>query len=464
MFRSIRFRLALWYTAAVAATFLLLSLAIYTYVGTTLADSMDQSIDIELRWIMAQLGKRMDRAESLEAVLEGIDERAAYSPAKEYIEVWDSTGRVIYRSPNLTSDDTLANHIRLSEGMTSLLTTSASFRTHKVRIGLRKTPRATVLLAMPTEAITAPLDHLVNILVWMAPIVVLIGAVGGGILAKKSFVKINQVVETARRITADRLYDRIPEHPASDEIGKIVSTFNDMISRLEISFREIKQFSEDASHELRTPLSVLRTQLETALESRTSQSELKKTIAHCLDETLRMSSIIESLLLITKDGSGRDHVVRETVDMKRLVLQTYDESVILASQRAITVTLTSLEEMTVAGDEQRLRQMLLNLIDNAIKYNREHGKIRISLRKEAGNARVDVVDTGIGIPEAEIPRIFDRFYRVDRARTREMGGAGLGLSIAKWIVEAHRGSISVKSRMNQGSEFSVFLPLITPVS
>ncbi len=460
MFRSIRFRLALWYTAAVAATFLLLSLAIYVYVDRTLSASLDQSIDIELRWILAQFAKHAGRATSLEMILEGIDERAAYSPAKEYIEIWDSSSHIVYRSPNLAADDTLAHHIRLPAGSTSLLATSETFRAHKVRVGVRKTQQETVLLAMPTAAITAPLDHLLNILLLISPLVILIGALGGGILAKKSFVKINEVVETARRITADRLYDRIPEYPAPDEIGKVVSTFNDMISRLEVSFREIKQFSEDASHELRTPLSVLRTQLETALERRTPQSELKKIIARCLDETLRMSSIVESLLMITKDGSGQDNLVMDPVDMKRLVRETYDESVILASQKAISVTLVASEEVSVVGDEQRLRQMLLNLIDNAIKYSPEHGRIRISLRREDGKARIDVADSGIGIPQEEIPRIFDRFYRVDRARSREKGGAGLGLSIAKWIAEAHGGSIVVRSRVSEGSEFSVFLPLL----
>ncbi|MBI4549000.1 MAG: ATP-binding protein, partial [Ignavibacteriae bacterium] len=270
---------------------------------------------------------------------------------------------------------------------------------------------------------------------------------------------INQVIETAKSITADRLHDRILEHHAKDEIGKIISTFNEMISRLDISFQQMKQFSADASHELRTPLTVMRSQLETAMNSRTSVAEMKKIVANCLDETIRMTGIIENLLLLAKGDAGQITMKQEVVDLSSLVRQTYDESVILASQKEISVTLEEITSISILGDAERLRQMLLNLIDNSIKYTPECGRIHLSLSTDDGNAKIVVADTGIGIPENEIPRIFNRFYRVDRARSREMGGTGLGLSIAQWIVHAHGGNIRVESKLNEGSEFSVLLPL-----
>ena len=181
--------------------------------------------------------------------------------------------------------------------------------------------------------------------------------------------------------------------------------------------------------------------------------------ANCLDETIRMSSIIGNLLLLAHADAGQDAMKREPVNLKDLVQETYAESTVIASEKSISVTLTNTEDAVILGDAERLRQMLLNLIDNAVKYNRINGKIAISLTRQNGQAKISVADTGIGIPGREIPRIFDRFYRVDRARSRELGGSGLGLSIVQWIVQAHHGTINVASEINKGSEFSIFSPI-----
>jgi signal transduction histidine kinase len=255
--------------------------------------------------------------------------------------------------------------------------------------------------------------------------------------------------------------ERIPEEGVDDEIGNLISTFNAMIARLDTSFEQMKQFSGDASHELRTPLTVIRTQLETALNARESNAETKAIIAHCLDEAIRMSGIIENLLLLAKSDAGQVQIHTDKVNLQELINETYEESIILASEKSITVLLPTADAATVRGDGQRLRQMLLNLIDNAIKYSRQNGLISLSLTREGQRARIVVADNGIGIPEGEIGRIFDRFYRVDRARSRELGGAGLGLSISRWIVAAHGGTISVHSELNKGSEFIVDLPVIS---
>lgn len=458
MYRSIRFKLALWYTIVFAVTFIVISWAIYEYINRTLSDSLDRSIQKEAKWIIARLEKHVARGEPDQAVNEDIFEHASFFPIKEYIEIWDSTGEIYYQSPNLKFEDTLANHANLSKDKSSLLTTIKTFRNHDIRLIVEQSSRNIIYLAMPTESITSAVNQLLKILAWMGPIILVFAATGGALLAKQSFAKINQVIETAQRINADRLYDRIPEHSAKDEIGKIISTFNEMISRLEFSFKQMKQFSADASHELKTPLSVMRAQLETALDNKISVGEMRETIARCLDETLRMNSIIENLLLLAKGDVGQEIIAKERVDMRQLIVRMYEESVIIASQREISVTLDRLADATIIGDEQRLRQMLLNLIDNAVKYNHNQGEIHIGLSCHNGFARITIADTGIGIPQSEIVRIFDRFYRVDKARQRELGGTGLGLSIAKLIAEAHRGTISATSVPNQGSEFTVFLP------
>src|ERR1041385_8060354 len=460
MFRSIRFRLALWYTAVIALTFLLFSIIVYEYLDKTLSDELDQSVTSESRWMVARLEKRMLRQEPHEIVRDDIIEHLAYYPRKEYVEIWDSTGSIFYHSRNL-ADDTLAQYTDLSGNRPWQLETVKNFRDYEIRLSIDKTPAMTVLVAMPREVSVAPLNYLLRILAWLGPVLIVVAFVGGTYLAKKSFSKVNQIIETVKKISADRLYDRIPEHDVPDEIGKLTETFNDMISRLHFSFKQMKQFSADASHELRTPLPVMRAQLETALDNKIPPMELKKIVANCLDESIHMTNIVESLLLLAKADVGQDVIKFEPVDLKSLLHQMYDESVILASQKSITVTLETLDQVTVMGDAQRLRQMLLNLIDNAIKHNHINGRIEISLTRENGKGNIHITDTGIGIPESEIPRIFDRFYRVDRARSRQLGGAGLGLSIVYWIVQAHGGSIRVKSQIDKGSEFDVLLPLIS---
>jgi len=459
MYRSIRFKLAFWYTIVFAFTFVFISWAAYTFIIQTLYDSLDQSIKNEAGWISARFDKHLSREESDQIVKEDILEHASFFPIKEYIEIWDSSGKIYYQSPNLKYEDTLTSHVNVNPEKVPIIKTITTFRNHDIRLIIRKLPRHTVYLAMPTESITSATNQLFKIIAWMGPIVLVLAAIGGTLLAKQSFSKINQVIETAQRINADRLYDRIPEHTAKDEIGKIISTFNDMISRLEFSFNQLKQFSADASHELKTPLTVMRVQLETALDSKVSMNDIRKIVANCLDETLRMNTIIESLLLLSKKDVGQEIIEKKPVDLKHLILQTYDESVIIASQPQISVVLDNLSDANVLGDEQRLRQMLLNLIDNAIKYNHPSGSIHIGMSLDDQFAKITIADTGIGISSSEIPRIFDRFYRIDKARSRELGGSGLGLSIAKLIVDAHGGSISVSSNLNKGSEFTVLLPL-----
>lgn len=461
MLRSIRFRLTLWYTAIVLSTFIFAAWGVIGYVTSTLSNGLDQSITSETRWSAARYEKFLRGRENVGEVREQIFDHVAYYPIKEFVEIWDSTGAIFYQTPNLEGD-TLRNYVLASLEQSGPLRTITDFRGFEIRMSEQKMLGGVVLIAMPMENITLPLDHLFRILLWLGPLVVLISVVGGMTLAKKSFSKVNQLIETAKRITADRLNDRIPEHDVPDEIGRLTSTFNQMIARLDQSFQRVRQFTSDASHELRTPLSVMRSQLESALDSRVNAGDLRKIAAHCLDQTMHMSTIVENLLLLTKADEGKEMLRRETVDLSLLVRQTYEESIILASPKKIAVTLEHLDKIKIIGDEQRLRQLLLNLIDNAIKHSHEHGHITMGLRASESSAQISIEDDGLGIPEEDLPKIFDRFYRADRSRTRISGGAGLGLAISKWIVEAHGGQIFVQSELNKGSVFTILLPAGRP--
>jgi two-component system OmpR family sensor kinase len=457
MFRTIRFRLALWYAIAFLISSGIIAWFVYLYIGRTLSDRLDQSLTNEIQWVVARLDRSDTHAENIQDIKDDIFDHASFYPIKEYIEIWAGSDTMFFHSPNL-GQDTLRPYITGSGG-SKLLMTVTNFRDHFIRLAVQRAHHRLVILAMPTATVTTPVNQLLKIFLWLCPVVILIAVAGGMYVSKQSLAKLNQVVETAQKITADRLHDRIPEHKAKDEIGKIVSTFNEMISRLDVSFRQMKQFSADASHELLTPLTVLRTQLETALNSRVAADDLKKIIADCLDETLHMSSILENLLLLAKGDAGQVGIKREKIDLSDLLREMYEDSIVLGSQKSIRISAEVSPEVFILGDKSRLRQMLLNLIDNAIKYNQVNGSITISLARMGGKALLTVRDTGIGIREEDIPRIFDRFYRVDRARSREQGGSGLGLSITKWIVGAHGGTIDVSSKLNQGTEFLISLPL-----
>ncbi len=244
----------------------------------------------------------------------------------------------------------------------------------------------------------------------------------------------------------------------------MVGSLNQMLERLDKSFRRVRQFSGDASHELRTPLTILRGETEVTLRWAKTPDEFRDMLRSNMEEIDRMERIIESLLTLAKSEVGELSLEMKELSLSDLVQELYLQSRILCEPKNIDaqLILDVDEEIRIRGDELRLRQMLLNLISNGIKYTSDEGLLNIVLAMEGDFARIDIVDSGIGIQAEHLPHIFDRFYRVDKARNRMDGGTGLGLSIVKWIAEAHGGSISVTSEVEVGSSFSVRLPLKGP--
>jgi len=233
-----------------------------------------------------------------------------------------------------------------------------------------------------------------------------------------------------------------------------------MIERLDKSFKQMKQFSADVSHELKTPLTIIRGEIELAISGKKKSSELKKTLINILDEVVRLSNMVENLLMLFKSDTGQVNLNFKEVNIAELIKDLLEDIDILAEEKGIKVEAERLDEAIVLGDEIRLKQLFLNLIDNAIKYNKSGGRVTISIVRENNFVNVSIADTGIGIPKDEINLIFERFYRVDKTRTRDTGGTGLGLSIAKSIAESHNGRIEVESELGKGSKFSVILPAL----
>jgi heavy metal sensor kinase len=299
---------------------------------------------------------------------------------------------------------------------------------------------------------------------------------GGQFLANKALKPVDQITQTARMITSKNLNQRIKSLRVKDEISRLIETFNEMISRLDRSFSQVKQFSTDASHELKTPLTILKGEVEVTLRKERTPQEYEQILKSNLEEINRMSQIVEDLLLLSKADSGELRLNKEDMNLTEILNEVVAQVKILAQSKNLRIETSNHHEVIrMFGDPLRIRELFLNLIENGIKYTEEGGSIHIHLTKDAflqdgtsaggpkGEqvkfARIIVSDTGMGISKEDQERIFDRFFRVDKARSRGQGGSGLGLSICKWIVEAHRGEINVESELGKGSSFIIKLPI-----
>jgi heavy metal sensor kinase len=268
---------------------------------------------------------------------------------------------------------------------------------------------------------------------------------------------VNKIINTIRQITAKNLKLRIDIPESKDEIRKLADTFNEMLERLEKAFISQKQLIEDLYHELKTPLSIIRGEIEITLKKERDEKTYKNILFSNIEEIDKLSKVIENLLLISKFESKLIFFNREKIFIKELLKEIINTFNILTEPRNISINLSSDNSLFIFGDLKQIKTLFINIIDNAIKYNKENGKIDITINKELNNLVIKINDTGIGIPEKEIPFVFDRYYRA--IKTKKMIGTGLGLNISQSIIEAHNGKINVKSKVNEGSEFIIILPI-----
>ncbi len=286
----------------------------------------------------------------------------------------------------------------------------------------------------------------------------LLAVAGGWWLMKKSLAPVASLTQATEKITAQNLGEKIPRTGNGDEFDRLTEVFNSMLARLDDSFNRIREFTLHASHELKTPLTVLRGETETALrDEKISPTERER--AHSqLEELRRLTQIVDGLTLLAKADAGQVALTLEPLRLDELVRDCFADLQILAEPQHIQVELEACEEISVRGDRHRLRQLLLNLADNAVKYNQPSGHVTMSLRRAAGLAEIKITNTSAGIPPEILPRVFDRFFRGDSAHGNTIEGCGLGLSIAQWIVSAHAGKIQIASAPSQSTIVTVQLP------
>ncbi len=307
------------------------------------------------------------------------------------------------------------------------------------------------------RTVDAAISRLLKIMLIGGAVTLLASLILGDFLTRRALQPIDTIAQAARQITAaDDLSRRIPYDGPPDEIGQLTHTFNETLGRLERLFNVQRRFVADVSHEMRTPLTIIQGNLDLMQRVGYDPEAMEAIQA----ESQRMSRLVDALLMLAKADAGRLTLSKTLVDLETLVREVFHQAQVL-SRGEIEVVLGQIEHVSVLVDCDRIKQLLLNLVSNALKYTDVGGRVILSITRTDGTAQVHVADTGIGIPAEDLPRIFDRFYRVDKARSRAMGGTGLGLAIARWIAEAHDGQLSVTSEVGKGSTFTLSLPLIS---
>lgn len=417
--------------------------------------------------------------ENADAVWSAVYERILLNPKNYLIQVADTSGIIVWRSENLQRLALpLASAILLPSDPRPFHYTAQRYE-HRtgnnqqvLRLIVHYSGTVQISVGYPVDEIDSILGEFFFTLLIATPLVLLAAVIGGWLLARYFVQPVEIITRTAKEITAHNLSQRLPVRPVNDEITRLTETLNEMISRLEHSFRQVKQFTGDASHELRTPLAILMGELEIALYGDKSKDEYQEIIASALEEVNRLSQVVQNLLELAHADSGHVQIVHQPVNMSDMVEDIVEDAQILAEEKEIQVVYHCMsldtEPIILSGDKVRLHEAILNIIDNAIKYTPQGGNISITLEREdqhySGEAEKPIIllsvsDTGIGIPADDIPHIFDRFYRVDKARAASSRGHGLGLSLVQWIVEAHQGTIHVQSHLGRGTTFILRLPL-----
>ncbi len=388
--------------------------------------------------------------------------------AGNYIQVLDPHGKVVARSSNL---ETFSLPIPKETYMAALLNGSTTYEIvqsvgrYPVRLVTKpiilkdRGLVAIVQVGSSLESVQEVFHSFIYIFIPGILAAIIVASAVGWFLARKALQPVSEITKLAQRIGAENLSERLNIAVPQDEIGMLASTINGMFERLERSFKQIKQFTADASHELKTPLTILKGEMEIALRSKDNVEHMKAALESSLEEIDRMSDIVRNLLDLAKMDVEKESLPKEPVSLDKVLAERFEHFRRPAAAKGIDLVMARCAPAMVTGDSVRLSQLLYNLIDNAMKYTGRGGRVELSLDVEGKDAVVRVRDTGVGVSEEDIPYLFDRFYRANKARSGDEGGAGLGLSICREIAVSHGGTIEVESRPGHGSTFTARLPL-----
>jgi len=462
--RSLSFRLVTWYAGVLTIVFVLLGGLTFLFLRHYLEANLLDAQAHRARQIADTLVARASR-DSEAAMRTEVENLYAPELNDRFIRITRADGRVVYASAPPRGE-------RFAPGQVPPLAAVASgVSSHKVRLAGGSLLIAAVMATasdgtryrvdVGTSGAAAE-DTLRHVLVMLAvglPLAVAVAVAGGFVLVRRALDPVERITAKAEAITQHSLSERLPVVRSGDELERLSVSLNHMICRLEDAIHGSKQFVADASHELRTPLTVMRGELESLAQDPHLSRETRETLGSVLEEVERLGEIVESLFALSRLDAGEAHAEWLRFDLAELAATTAEQMSLLATDKNVSVECDSTPGVTVEGDRARLKQVIVNLLDNAIKYTPNGGRVRLSVRREGNFAVLDVADNGVGIPVEALPHVFKRFYRVDTSRSREQGGAGLGLAIVRSICTAHGADVEVISTPGKGSLFRMRQPL-----
>ena len=458
MFYSVRTRLTLWYAGVLAMSLVAFALVIYYAAARSFHERQDESLRSTAHTVASAYVEEIGEAHSLNKAAAVVLLELTFPD--RYVQIIDSNGQTIGASKNGTVLTIPPPVLSQSRERNAGFATIDGLRVAVVPVSTDRN-LGFAAVAERLSVLEEGLGQLRRDFFAGVPLVLLLASLGGYFLARKSLAPITSMNAQTQRISAESLSSRLDVTNPRDELGRFATTINDLLARLENSFNEQQRFIADASHELRTPLAVLRGETEVALGKTRTVKEYQESLTLIQEEAERLSRIVEDLFILARQPIQLPTaLIEESVSLTKVVADCARAAQVLADRKGVRLKLQNdSPSIALNADEELLKRMILNLLDNAVKYTPEGGEILLTLARQNGNAEIVVRDTGIGIPATDQQRVFDRFYRVDKARSRALGGAGLGLSIARCIVEAHRGQITIESIPRHGSTFTVSLPL-----
>ena len=457
--RSLRLRLTLWY--AITSTIILLALGgmLLFVVHGRLVSQMDRQLRGDFEMVESRVAR--DSAGNLRWLGYGHDEDEVEweKQTGPWFEILSPTGSMLLREGPSRDWEAISSLTHRGDAVAPF---SAEMQRHlHVRVlenSTRIADEPVVLRVFRSEAeLRRAMAELGAVLAFGLPLAVALSAAGGYLIAHRSLSPMSQIAARARQITAESLEGRLPVPNPHDELGQLATVFNATLARLENSFAELRRFTADASHELRTPLTALRAVGEAALRPDAGDPKsLREALSSMLEETRRLSDLVDALLLLARADTGVIVASKQQVDLAGLLSEVRDTLLVLAEEKSQQLEIVA-GQLTLRADRELLRLALLNLVHNAIRYSAEGLLISLRVRRRDANAVVEVVDQGPGIAPQHPQKVFDRFYRIDQARSRASGGAGLGLAIARWAIERQGGHVELESELGRGSLFRIVI-------
>jgi len=457
--RSVRLRLALWYAAATALVLIAFAWFVYEVIEHRLAAEVDRQLRIDFDLVEAQLS--VDTQGRMQWNVRGSHGDEGFARMSAWFEVWSENKELLLRHwpvPEANSKDALPPP----------QTSTLRFATIELERGLflrvmerpgRVLGRSVIIRVFRDETeMRRTLREIIEVSLLGFPLAGALAAIGGYLVATRSLAPLDAMAQQARRITSESLSKRLPNLNPNDELGRLATVFNETLTRLEGSFAELQRFTADASHELRSPLTALRAVGEVALRDGNDPAMLRETIASMLEEAERLTDLVDALLTLARMDATKADTTREHVNIAALLEEIRDQFEVLAVEKSQTLAITSDRHVAVQTDRTLLRLALVNLVHNAIQHSPSNSKISVAAARHPSGVEISVSDSGHGIAPEYHQRIFEPFFRVDKARSRSAGGVGLGLAIAKRAVERNGGQIIVDSDSNRGSVFRIELP------